>query len=648
MSNKEQSTDELLKELGNLRATVSKLEKQLSDEKSRHKKSEEALKKSEHQARAIIDAATDILCLLDKYGNIIDCNQTFASYLNLKPEELEGISVFDFVPEKEIYSQKQLLNKIFNDGNPLTGETKISGKSYDYSVFPILCENGEVESIAIYASDITEQKASRQALIESEEIFSNFMLNSPIYVFFKDKEIRPVRLSKNYEKMLGMPLENILGKTMNELFPSALARQMVDDDLKVLKEGKTIKIEEELNGRHYSTIKFPVFIDGEAKYLAGYTMDITEQIKSENSIRESEERFRKVYAEGTMPISMLNRDFHFISANQVFQETFGYSEAELKSMTFKELTHPDHLEADLENINLLIQRKTDVYRTEKRYITKSNQVVWGNAQVSIVRDKRENFLYFLVMINNITSYKNAEAEIRTKNEQLLKLNAEKDKFFSIIAHDLRSPFNTFLGFTEMMAEELYSMTLDEIQKIATDMRNSAFNLYRLLENLLEWSMIQRGVTPFNPIQLNLADLVRENLKTSLEPIRRKSIKLNMHIPESVSLIADPNMIGTVIRNLLSNAIKFTPRNGTVTISATKTETGTVEFTFSDTGIGMSEEMVSSLFNLDSHNNRPGTEGELSTGLGLLLCKEFIEKHGGNISVKSEPGQGSSFIITFNG
>lgn len=648
MSNKEKTTDELLKELGRLKAKVSELEQQLQEEINRHHLSEEALKKSGQHARAIIDAASEILCLIDIDGNIIDCNQTFASYLNLKPEKLAGISVFNFVPENEIHSRKQLLNKIFNDGNPLTGEIKISGKSFDYSVFPVLTENGKVESIAIYASDITEQKASRQALIESEEIFSSFMQNSPIYVFFKDKEIRPVRLSKNYEKMLGIPLDEILGKTMNELFPSALARQMVDDDLKVLKEGKTIRIDEEFDGRHYSTIKFPVFIDGEAKYLAGYTIDITEQIESENAIRESEEKFRKVYAEGTMPISMLNRGFHFISANQVFQETFGYSEAELKKMTFKELTHPDHLETDLENINLLIQRKIDVYRTEKRYITKRNQVVWGNAQVSIVRDKRENFLYFLVMINNITSYKNAEVEIRKKNEQLLKLNAEKDKFFSIIAHDLRSPFNTFLGFTEMMAEELYSMTLEEIQKIATDMRNSAFNLYRLLENLLEWSMIQRGVTPFNPIKLNLGDLVRENLKTSLDPIRRKSIKLNMQIPESVSLIADPNMIGTVIRNLLSNAIKFTPREGTVTISAVETKTGTIEFTFSDSGIGMSEEMVSSLFDLDSHNNRPGTDGELSTGLGLLLCKEFIEKHGGNISVKSGPGKGSSFIITFNG
>ncbi|NTW25322.1 MAG: PAS domain-containing sensor histidine kinase, partial [Lentimicrobium sp.] len=290
-------------------------------------------------------------------------------------------------------------------------------------------------------------------------------------------------------------------------------------------------------------------------------------------------------------------------------------------------------------------REIDVYKTEKRYITNNKQIIWADAQVSIVRDKDEKFMYFLVMINNITGYKQAEAEIISKNEQLEKLNSEKDKFFSIIAHDLRSPFNTFLGFTEMMAEELNTMTLNEIRKIAIEMNHSAANLYHLLENLLEWSMLQRGVKLFNPRVMELGKIIEENLTPILDMIRKKSIKMTIDIPESLSLTADENMIGTVIRNLLSNAVKFTPRGGRVSLRASEVNETTIELIIQDTGIGMDEKMKNSLFDLGSQNNRKGTEGEMSTGLGLLLCKEFIEKHGGNIKVESITEKGSTFFIT---
>lgn len=601
---------------------------------------------SDSNARTIIDASSDILLLLDKDGTILLCNQKLALQFQLKAGELTGKCIFGFMRDDLSSKWEKLLGEVFDSGKPATGEAERHGRIYSYTFFPVKDDNEIVQKVAIYAYDSTEQVAARKTLIENEEIFKSFIEYSPIYVFLKDEHIRPVRLSRNYETMMGMPLYKIIGKTMNELFPSELAKNMVADDLKVLHEGKPIKVTEEFQGRSYSTIKFPVYIEGCPKYLAGYTIDITEQIIAEKSLRESEERFRKVYAEGTMPIAMLDGNFLFINANQVFQSTFGYSENELKKMTFKELTHPDHLINDMENLNLLIHGDISVYRTEKRYFTKQGNIVWGNVQVSIVYDTHDKFLYFLVMIDNITGYKEAEAEIRNKNNQLEQINAEKDKFFSIIAHDLRSPFNSFLGLTEMMAEDLYSMTLEEIQQIATDMKNSAENLYRLLENLLEWSMIQRDIIPFNPIMVTLDAVIKENLVTLTEPIRQKSIKIHVEIPEDITFLADKNMIATIFRNLLSNAVKFTPKGGSVTIKAEKCNNSTLKISITDTGIGMEQEMKQTLFNLGSHNNRPGTNGELSTGLGLLLCKEFIEKHNGNISVESEPDKGSRFIIVF--
>ena len=246
---------------------------------------------------------------------------------------------------------------------------------------------------------------------------------------------------------------------------------------------------------------------------------------------------------------------------------------------------------------------------------------------------------------DITGHKLAEEEIKFNNQELQKINAEKDKFFSIIAHDLRSPFNSFLGLTQIMAEELPGLTMDEIQKIATSMNKSASNLFRLLENLLDWSRMQQGLIPFSPETLQLQPNVDESITMVQEYANNKEIEMTYQIPDGLKVFADTHMLQTVIRNLVSNAVKFTSKGGKVIISAKITSDKSVEISIKDSGIGMSQKMIENLFRLDVQTGRKGTEGEPTTGLGLLLCKEFIEKHGGKIWVESEEGKGSDFKFT---
>jgi len=236
-------------------------------------------------------------------------------------------------------------------------------------------------------------------------------------------------------------------------------------------------------------------------------------------------------------------------------------------------------------------------------------------------------------------------EIKLKNEKLLIANAEKDKFFSIIAHDLKGPFNGFLGLTQIMAEELPSLSAVEIRKIAERMRNSAQNLYNLLENLLDWSQIQKGEFPFRLEKIQLNDVVRNSIDMLYESAKRKEIELTVDIADGLVAFADVNMLQTVIRNLVSNAVKFTGKGGQVKVTAIQTSDEYVELFIRDTGIGMSQSMLDDLFRVDVKTSRTGTEGEPSTGLGLLLCKEFIEKNGGKIGVESEVGKGSVFYFT---
>lgn len=262
-----------------------------------------------------------------------------------------------------------------------------------------------------------------------------------------------------------------------------------------------------------------------------------------------------------------------------------------------------------------------------------------------VMDKHGNVWASLVSFLDITERKKAEAEIKLKNEELLKTNAEKDKFFSIIAHDLRSPFNAFLGLTQLMEEELPSLSPDEIQTFAGSMRKSANMLFHLLENLLEWSRMQRGLISFKPQTLLLSNEINAGIELVRDAAAKKNIKIRQDISGKLYIKADAQMFGSVIRNLIFNAVKFTPKNGEIILAAKKISDTMVQVSVSDTGIGMDQTLISKLFRLEEHTQRKGTEGEASTGLGLIICKDLIEKHGGTIHVESEVGKGSIFYLT---
>ncbi len=247
-------------------------------------------------------------------------------------------------------------------------------------------------------------------------------------------------------------------------------------------------------------------------------------------------------------------------------------------------------------------------------------------------------------IRDITRRKKTEQQMAKQAVELLELNATKDKFFSIIAHDLRGPFGAFLNLTRIMVEDIHDMSLSKIQQFATIMSKSALNIFEMLENLLEWSRMQRGLTAFEPVRLVLNTRIVEFLLVLTDSANNKNITIFYDVPEDLEVYADIDMIESTLRNLVSNAIKFTKSGGRVTIAATQTDHESVVISVADTGIGMNKEIVKKLFRIDINVSRAGTDGESSSGLGLLLCKEFIEKHHGRIWVESEENKGSTFYF----
>jgi signal transduction histidine kinase len=245
---------------------------------------------------------------------------------------------------------------------------------------------------------------------------------------------------------------------------------------------------------------------------------------------------------------------------------------------------------------------------------------------------------------DITEQKKAEQEIKLKNRELQKANAEKDKFFSIIAHDLRSPFSGLLGLTDIMSEESQDLSAEEMKELSKHLNITAHNTFNLLEDLLEWAKMERGLTEFKPRIISIKKIVAESLYILGESARRKSIDVVIDIQEQ-EVYADSHMLQTVLRNLTSNAIKFTNRGGRITISTAGFENNSLLISIRDTGIGMKPDMLDNIFKIGANTKRDGTEGEHSSGLGLLLCKEFVEKQGGEIWVESIEGEGSAFHFT---
>lgn len=236
------------------------------------------------------------------------------------------------------------------------------------------------------------------------------------------------------------------------------------------------------------------------------------------------------------------------------------------------------------------------------------------------------------------------SKVKIQNSELQNLNATKDKFFSILGHDLKGPLNSLSSFSNLLINYTDSLSKEEIQQLATDLDKSIKNLYSLLENLLEWSRSQTGNIAFTPEIFDLTEILEENKALLQAQAENKKIEIINSYTDSVPVNTHKHSINTVIRNLISNAIKFTPEGGTITTNVKK-EDNFVVVSVADTGVGMSQEVMDKLFRIDAKHSTKGTANEKGTGLGLILCREFVEKNGGKIWVTSEEEKGSVFSFS---
>ncbi len=655
---------------------------------------EKEKEKSQTKYQILFENSPSGILLIGEDGTILDANTAFLKLSGFRKDELVGKHCSTLSKEDTNNPIKDNISRII-DGEHLVHE--VTNIRKDGSKIHLLLNEQAIELangqkvILSISSDITELKEKERQLKDSELLFRTIADYSFDWIYLIGSDLSIKYMSPSVQKVTGYTkkdFEDDIKLFLNIIHPEDreyfLSKHQIDENNNYDFSSEPEMLEYRIitksgNIKYISHSCTPIFDDSGNFFGRRVTnRDITQLVRQREEFKIEKEKFENLIdgiKVGTWEWEVKTGK---VKVNNYWASILGYSLEELEPITletFNSLTHPHDLEQVYSQVDLHFNGKIDLLESEIRMRHKDGRWIWiWDRGKLIKRDKDGNPELMIGVHIDISKQKEFEEEIKQTlfdlqetrkileeslfernvliedltqtKEKLEKINSEKDKFFSIIAHDLRSPLSSFVGLTKILSEELGNFEQVELQEMLVELKNSSSNVYKLLENLLEWSRLQRGVIKFEPESVDLAYLIEQNIALLKEAANLKNIKLSNLIDKKCYIEADPTMLNTIMRNLLSNAIKFTPHNGEVKIGAYPSEDGNYAVIYvQDTGIGIEKENIDKIFSIEHKVNRPGTEGEPSSGLGLLLCKEFIEKHQGKIRVESEVGKGTTFYFT---
>jgi PAS domain S-box-containing protein len=624
---------------------------------SERKKADEAIRESEEQYRFMFANNPQPMWIFDTETlAFLEVNEAAVNHYGYSREEFQSMTLKDIRPAEDMSIFQKNVGPTELDLAQIheVRHLKKNGEIIlvQISWHSMLYKSRKARHILI--NDITERKKAEDALRESELKYRELIENSPdAIVIYSKGEI--ILVNKGAVQLLAAgSSEELLGKKVLQFVHPDYRKMVTEQMKKMVADGIFLPLSEEVfvrtNGSKVvvEVKAMPIrFENQQAVQLI--IRDITERKQAEEAVQNSELKFRQFFEANTDGILVFNVSMEgppssIIDLNESAAKMVGYTKEEMRHLT------PDKFEQNIP-FEEIAKRRHDLITKgfssfETTIIHKDGHEI--EVEIKVMLMKYNNQTALMNIVRDITDRKNSEIQLQKYAIELRKQIAEKDKFFSIIAHDLRGPFNGFLELTELMASGSSGMSMEDIQKIASVMKKSATNLFRLLGNLLEWSRMQRGITTYDPRSIILNSKIHEITGLGEEAASKKGITVNYSIPKDLVVFADENMLEGILRNLVANAVKYSNAGGSVTVSARYVPGDTVEFSIKDNGIGMSTTVIDNLFNLDVNTNRNGTAGELSTGLGLMICKDFIEKHQGVLRIESEVGKGSTFVFTIPG
>lgn len=618
------------------------------------KAAEEALKDCQEQYDALFERSMECVYIHDFEGNFTKANSAALEMLGYSHQEITELNFCSLLPADEVPAAYEVLNEIRSSGTqkePTQFRVKRKDGKYVYveTKASLIYRNSKPYAVQGIARDITSRKKAEEAVIKSEVFFRSVWEYSMDGMRIIDGSGMMILVNEAFCRLIGKPKEELLGKHFSYIYNNYSEEAISVSNQRLSTHSIAPYLVRELQLWDNRSVWFELsnnFLEysDEQVLLLSIFRDITERKKAEEALTAERDLIKSIFESSPDAIMIVDPQGQMVNCNTVTLELLGVPEREkIIGKNFLELVSWKDRERAAENLKYTIEHGV-TKDIEYTIVNSKGHRISVEVSAGVVSGESGRLQNIVLVGKDITRRKLEQEQLKKYSEELRETNATKDKFFSIISHDLRSPFQGLLGISDLLVSDNDNLTREEISILCKQINKSLKNQFKLLENLLQWSRIQTGRMKYTPVQVDLKMLVNDIIYLLSGNSMSKSIAVKNEIPQNCIVLADTSMLSSIIQNLITNAIKFTKKYGEIKISAEK-KGKFIEVQVADNGVGMKQEDAKRLFRIDQHHSSPGTENESGTGLGLILCREMIERNGGKIWVETEAGRGTTFFFT---
>ena len=616
---------------------------------------------SEQKYRLLASQKGQMVYAYDINSNKINWEGDLIEKLGFTNEEFQSID-FKLLPQMVHPEDKSMVEEKFSlrlkQCENFNLDYRIKTKNGNYCFVEDSCTfltDADKKPIKIFGliKDVTDKKLAILKLEESEKNYRLLAENSVDFIWKIDLDFNFLYVSPEIYHLTGYSVDEIMKINANAILPPKKLEEMIGFVNEAISFGK------DAPGKTFESVyirknglEIPVEISCKIIWDAnenpiginGYTKNIKERKMAEQAIKESEMRFRMTFDQAFDPIFISEiiegQIPKIVDINKAVTTKLGHKREDIIGKPMNSFNINEKEEKILERVTKIISCEPLNFES----VHKKNDGTLIPVEVSAKKIEINGKYYVYVIQRNISDRKQWENDILKIQNALKEEIESKNKFFSIISHDLKSPFGTLLSIFQLLEENFDELSDKEKKEMIHVGRNSSKNIFQLLDGLLEWSRLTIGRMEFSPGNINLEELSTQTILLLSQNAKSKSIKFINEINGNHLVFADSKMLRTVLINLITNAIKFTPKGGKITLSSQIID-NLIEISVSDNGIGMRQSDLLKLFRIDVHHTTSGTESETGTGIGLILCKELVDKNGGTIWAESEIGKGSTFKFT---
>ncbi len=546
--------------------------------------------------------------------------------------------------DQEKVKEHYLAEKMGKNPDPI--EFKVLKKNGDFRIIrhtcnPVFNDENKFLGTRVTNRNSTDRWKAETVLKENEAKY-RYIFENLVDVYYRVSLDGTIEmLSPSVKNISGYSADELIGTNAVFLYNDSHVRDQFIEMIK--SKGKLTNYEMEFKDKNGEvrmlSFNSKLVYDDNNKPISieGIFRDVTSEYEVKKELERERNKFKSLFETNLAAVFITDIEGGIIECNPSAAKIFGFENTgELKKYNVRKMyLYP---EDRIHYINRLKKEKA-LFGYEYPLKRTDGTIFWVLENSRLLENNR-----IIGTMIDITELKNVEKQLRDSEKSLIESNAAKDRFFSIIAHDVRSPFTSLLGLAQMVREDWEEMSEEDKLSAIIHLDNVSKKIFKLLEGLLEWSRIQTNRIEFEPDEFILKDLIESVIHLYFDKVKEKNIQLDVIIESQIKVFTDENLLCTVIRNLLTNALKFTPVNGKIFVSASQSD-GFTEISVADSGIGIDKDTLSKLFRIDEKITTLGTEGETGTGMGLVLCSELVKKMGGKIWVESELSKGSKFYFT---